>query len=377
MKLSCTRENLYQGLSITSRISTKNVNLPILNNVLLKADAGGLKLISTNLEIAISCSIRGKVEQQGEYTIPSKLFFDYVNLLPNEKVDLDLLDNTLLINCSNSKTKINGIAAAEFPLIPPVGGGIKFSVSVSELQKALSQVLFAASTNESRPELSGIFMNFDGEESKKLILAATDSYRLSEVEMKMQGDKKTIRVIVPQKTLSELNRILGVFKDDVEAATTVEINLTDNQVVFTYGSVELTSRTIEGNYPDYKQIIPENVKNNIIIEKSEFIQAIKTASLFSKTGLYDITLDIYADKGVIELTASDKTRGENKVILKAEIDGPDNKVVLNFRYLIDGVNASNSSSVVFKMIDGANPCIITSKDLPDEKFQYIIMPIRQ
>ncbi|MBU0613866.1 DNA polymerase III subunit beta [Patescibacteria group bacterium] len=377
MKLSCTRENLHQGLSIVSRVSTKNVNLPILNNVLLKADGGGLKLISTNLEIAISCSIRAKVEQQGEYTVPSKLFFDYVNLLPNEKVDLDLLDSTLSISCSSAKTKINGITATEFPLIPPVTGGVNYSVSSLEFQKALSQVLFAASTNESRPELSGIFMNFRLDGSNTLVLAATDSYRLSEVEMSVHGDDAQMQVIVPQRTLSELGRILSVFKDDVDAAPSVNIALTDNQIVFTYGSVELTSRTIEGQYPDYKQIIPSETKNKVIIDKNEFVQAIKTVSLFSKIGLYDIALDILPNEKKIRLAASDKTRGENSILLDADITGPENKVVLNYKYLIDGVNASHSPRTVFKMIDGGNPCVIAPEDMPGEKFQYIIMPIRQ
>jgi DNA polymerase-3 subunit beta len=374
VKFSCTRENLHQGLSITSRVGGKNVNLPILSNVLVRADGGGIKLISTNLEIAISCSIRGKVDQDGEYTVPAKLFFDYVNLLPNERVDVDLLDNAIFVGCGNAKTKIHGIPATEFPLIPPVGGGTVYSIGVANFSQALSQVLFAAATNESRPELSGILLNFD--EQGKLIFAATDSYRLSEVELKLPVPQAN-KVIVPQRTLSELNRILSIFRDDVEAPSAVEIRLSDNQIVFQYGSVELTSRVIEGSYPDYKQIIPTQVKTEVLLDCAEFQQAVKTVSLFSKTGLFDVTLGFDATNQQMEVSASDKTRGENTVILKAAIQGVENRVVLNFRYLLDGLNAISSSQITFKMIDGMNPCLLLPKEMPNESFQYIIMPIRQ
>ncbi|MFH1711842.1 MAG: DNA polymerase III subunit beta [Patescibacteria group bacterium] len=378
MKLSATRENLYQGLAITSHISTKNVNLPILSNVLMQADKGGLKLISTNLEITITCNIRGKVEQEGEYTIPSKLFFDYVSLLPNERIDADLHDDALSIVCGDAKTKIKGIVASEFPLVPPVKSDLTYSVSVNELKTALSRVLFAAATNEARPELAGVLLAFNHPTSGAgtLTLAATDSYRLAEAVVKLSSGGGEVRqMIVPQRTLSEWNRILGVFKDDVEAPVAVEIGLSGNQIVLRYGGVELSSSIIEKNYPDYKQIIPKTVKTEIVIDRQEFIQAIKAASLFSKTGLYDVGLK--ATTGGLELSALDAARGENKVLLASEMTGDENLITLNFRFLLDGVNAMDSAKVRLKMIDGANPCIVVPEGATDEKYQYIVMPIRQ
>lgn len=379
MKLSCTKENLAQGLAITSHVSTKNVNLPILSNVLMRVDGGGLKLISTNLEIAITCNVRGKVEQQGEYTVPSKLFFDFVSLLPNEKIDLDLLDDTLSVSCGSAKTKIIGISSAEFPLVPPVSGGVQFSMPVEELKKALSQTLFATATNESRPELAGVLMAFDNSEgSSSLTVAATDSYRLAESVLKISGGSQESKiVIVPQKTLSELSRILSVFKDDVEASEVVEIELTDNQVVFRYGSVELTSRTIEGTYPDYKQIIPKTTNTDIIIDRNELVQAVKTASLFSKTGLFDVQLAVDLETNQLELSASDAARGENSVRVDAEISGGKTQITLNYRYLIDGLNAIRSQKISLRLVDGTNPCIIVPHESEGERYQYIVMPIRQ
>ena len=380
MKFSCTKENLHQGLSITSHISTKNVNLPILNNVLLKADGGGLKLISTNLEIAITCNVRGKVEQQGEYTVPSKLFFDYVNLLPNDRVDVDLLDDSLSIACASSKTKIKGIGAGDFPLIPPVTGGVKYRVDVKDLSRALSQVLFATATNESRPELAGVYVSFHGEKGGKgmLVLAATDSYRLGEAIVALKDSSEEPKdIIVPQRTLAELNRVFSVFKDDVEAADQVEIEVADNQVVFRCGGVEITSRTIEGPYPDYRQIIPSNAVTEIVLDKSEFQKAIKTVSLFAKTGLFDIRLQTMANDQKFKLSANDTQRGENNIDIDSMIEGTDNDVTVNFRYLLDGANAIGSEKIVCRLIDAASPLILKPFEAPGEQYQYVVMPIRQ
>lgn len=381
VKLSCTKENLHQGLAITSHVSTKNVNLPILNNVLLRADGSGLKLVSTNLEIAITCNVRGKVEQQGEYTVPSKLFFDYVNLLPSDRVDVDLLDETLSVSCGTSKTKMRGISAAEFPLVPPVTGGAKYTVSVQTFSRALSQVLFATATNESRPELSGVYMSFhDKREGQgKLTLAATDSYRLAEAVVKLEkGSVDAPReIIVPQRTLAELNRVFSVFKDVVDAANTVEIEAAENQVVFRYAGVEITSRTLEGPYPDYRQVIPEKTATSVVVDRAELQKAVKTASLFSKTGLFDIYLKTSSADADIELSANDATRGENTVTVPAVLEGKDNDIAVNYRYFLDGANAISSEKIAINLIDKSSPMIVTPFEAKDEQYRYIVMPIRQ
>jgi DNA polymerase-3 subunit beta len=380
MKLSCTKENLAQGLSITSHVSTKNMNLPILNNVLVKADAGGLKLISTNLEIAITCSIRAKVEQQGEYTVPSKLFYDFVNLLPNEPVDIDLHDDGLFVSCASAKTTLKGMDASEFPLVPPVQAKEVYEIPVTDLAKGLGRTLFATATNESRPELTGLLLSIHHPNAGAgtLTLAATDSYRLAECVIGIKTQYNEPReVIVPSRTLSELSRILSVFKDDVEAPERVSLELSDNQVVFRYGSVELVSRTIDGNYPDYRQIIPTEFKTKTFVDRSEVIQAIKSASLFAKNGLFDVQVMMDPAKKIVQLSAQDATRGENSVSVKVdEGSGEENTMVLNYRYLLDGLQAAGTQGVQVQMIDAMNPCVIRPTG-EDDKYQYIVMPIRQ
>ncbi len=380
MKLTCTKENLHQGLAITSHIGTKNVHLPILSNVYLKADSGGLKLISTNLEIAITCHVRGRVEQQGEYTVPGKLFFDYVNLLPNENVQIDLLDDALSVACGKAKTKIKGIDTSEFPPIPPVEGGVKYSLPSKALSRALSQVLFAAATNESRPELAGVLLSFHGESAGAgtLVLAATDSYRLGEAIIGVSGGSDEMRqVIIPQRTLLELNRVFGVFKDDVDAGDAVEVELLENQAAFRYAGVEITSRTIDGPYPEYQRIIPTEAKTTVAADKQSFLKAVKAVSLFSKNGLFDVEMKTNVAEQKLTLYATDSQRGENQVEVEAMITGEENSILVNFRYLMDAVNAIGAEKVLCSWIEKNSPLTITAFESADERYRHIVMPIRQ
>lgn len=377
MKISCTRENLYQGLSVTGHLINKGVNLPVLQNVLIKAEGGNIRFTTTNLETAISCSVRGKVETPGEYTTPTKLFLDYVTLLPNETVEMEIKNEGMRVVCGNHKTRINGVSASEFPLIPTVEASKSYQIKADDLRRALSQVLFASALNESRPELTGVFMRFSKDNGGEVVLAATDSYRLAERSVPLvKAPLEDTEVIVPSKALSEIGRILSVFKDSVDVPGEVVMNLSDNQVVFNYGSVELISRIIEGNYPDYRQIIPKQYQTSVIIDREDFIKAVKAASLFSKTGLFDVTLEIAPSKGEFSIRAVDNSRGENVATCKADITGEVNNVTVNFRYLLEGLNAISTEKVLFEMIDPSNPCLVTPKE-DKKEYLYIVMPIKQ
>lgn len=345
---------------------------------MIKAEGGTIRFAATNLEIGVSCSVRGKVEEPGEFTVPSKLFFDYVSLLPNETVHLEVLDDTLHIKCGSYKTKMNGLPSSEFPLVPKVDIQTTYKIPVTDLKKALSCVLFSVATNESRPELTGVSVRLaSGQGESTLTLAATDSYRLSECVIPVVDPvSEEQRFIIPAKTFSEVGRILSVFKDDVESPLSVEMGVSDNQVVFSYGSVELISRTIEGNYPDYTQIIPKEFQTETVLDRDDFGKAVKTASLFSRTGLFDVTLDLDTNGKQISVKSLDATRGENTAVCGADISGRNNTVTVNYRYLLDGLNAMDAEQVTFQMIDPANPCLITPKD-STQKYLYIVMPIKQ
>jgi len=377
MKFSCTRDNLHQGLSVVSHLTSKNLNLPILQNVLLKAEGGTISLATTNLEMAIGCFVRGKVEDAGEITIPSKLFFDYVSLLPNENVNIQIEGSSISVSCGNFKTRINGLPASDFPLVPVVKSDRTYQIPVETFRYLISQVLFAVATNEARPELTGISfqMEKNGIETK-LICAATDSYRLAEVTINLASETQGEQVIIPAKTLGEVHRILAVFKDEVDVPSHVVMNLSDGQVVFRYGSVELISRTIEGKYPDYRQIIPKQFQTQAVLDREDFMKAVKTASLFSKNGLFDINLEFSSQDGQVSVRSVDATRGENITICPGEISGQTNAVAVNYRYLLDGLNAMNTDKIIFQMIDAGNPCVIQPKSEISSEL-YIVMPIKQ
>lgn len=384
MKFSCTQENLNQGLSIVSHIAGKNVNLPILGNVLIKADDKVLRFMATNLEIAVKCTVRGKIEEGGEFTVPSKLFSDYVSLLPKDRVDVEMSGNALTVACGTYQTRLNGIQASEFPLIPTIESQRKFTVKVSDLKKAVSQVLFAVAPNESRPEISGVLFKFvpnDG--SQQLILAATDSYRLAEKIIPVDAKASTqisepFSIIVPSRTVSEVIRILGVFRDALDNPTDIQIHVSDNQVQFVYDTVELISRTIEGKYPDYRQLIPERFETEVVVSKDELSRAVKTASLFSRTGLNDILVTFTPDSS-IRLSSTNNQTGEHAVELGGAIQGRQGSITVNFKYFLDGVNNMDSENVIMQLIDGMSPCVMRGyvDGHATPEYLYIVMPIRQ
>lgn len=375
MKITSLQENLKSGILITSHIAGKNVNLPILNNVMIEAKDGNIKLITTDLEIGITTMVRGKVEKEGVFTVDSKVVSEFIALLPNKKVDIERKDNNLLIKSENYKTVVRGQEADEFPLIPKVEKKEYFKAETNEFKKALSQVIFAVSNSETRIELTGVQFYFN---SDKLVMAATDSYRLAEKEIKIKSNAKAEkRIIIPAKTLQELIRIIAAVKNEnlSDESTEIEFYVNDNQILFIVGNTELVSRLIEGQYPDYKQIIPTKSETSVLVSRDELVRAVKAAAIFSKSGINDINLDFPLGKNKIIISSSSSQTGENITELEAVVNGKDNGVVVNFRYLLDGVNNMESDQIKIGVIDGSTPCVLKSEK--DPGYIYIIMPIKQ
>jgi DNA polymerase-3 subunit beta len=374
MRFISLQENLKRGLNIVGHVTSKNINLPILNNILIKAINGNIELISTNLEIGVVHQVRGKIESDGEFTVDSKLITEYVNLLSSgEKVKIEEKGGELKIDCEGYKTKIKGEEAKEFPLIPTIAKENPYCCLAEDFKRALNSVVFAVSNSENRIELTGVLFSFN---DHKLGLAATDSYRLAEKEIPLKsspggGERK---VIVPAKTTQEILRILNAI-DSSELGEEADINiyLSDNQILFTVDSVDLISRLINGHYPDYKQIIPAKTITEAWVERGELIRAVKAAALFSKTGINDITLQIFSKK--ITVSAFSGPSGESQVELDAEVAGGDNEITINYRYLLDGLNNIEGPRVVLGVINNSTPCIL--KPEQDSGYLYIVMPIRQ
>ncbi len=374
MKFITIKENLKQGLMIVSHLTTKNINLPILNNILIKAKKEGVELISTNLEISINHFLRGKIEKEGEFTVDSKIINEYISLFPDEKVEIETTNNELKIKGKNYKTKIKGQFSNDFPILPKNDNKSYYSVKIIDFKDALSNVIFSVANSDSRIELSGLFLSF---KNGSLVLVGTDSYRLSEKKIKYTGNEKNDKtIIIPAKTAQELIRILNNFKieEQLENDDEIKIFLTDNQIFFSFGSTNLTSRIIIGNYPDYKQIIPQKEKTSIIINKDSLIKAVKTAGLFSKTGINDIELNFSKNKTII--SSSSSQTGENFIELESSNKGENNKIFVNYKYLLEGLNNINSDFVLIKTVDNNTPCLLQEEDNKND-FLYLVMPIKQ
>ena len=375
MKFISLQENLKKGLNIVGHATVKNVNLPILNNILIKVEKGNIELISTNLEIGVKHSLRGKIEKDGEFTVDSKLITDYVNLLSGgEKIELEEKNKELKIKAGNYKTSIKGEEAKDFPLIPTITEEFSYTLNINDFRKSLSQVVFSVSNSENRVELTGVLFTF-GE--KKLSLAATDSYRLAEkkVILKESLKKEEEVVIVPAKTIQELLRILNNFNfdEEVDSENDIKISISDNQILFTFDSVSLISRLINGRYPDYKQIIPSKSQTEALINKNEFIRAVKAVSLFSKSGINDITVVFLKNK--ISVSSFSGASGESQAEVLANIEGSENEITINYRYLLDGLNNMDDENVVVKVLNNNTPCLI--KPEKEDDYLYIVMPIKQ
>jgi len=376
MKFACTQENLSHGLSLVSRITGKHVNLPVLENVLLRVEGGILKLSTTNLEMAMSTVVRGKVDVEGEYTVPAKLFLDYITLLPGGKVELELTDNGLEVKSGAQETVLKGMAASEFPLLPQIVRENECIIPEEALKRALGRVSFAASTSQSRPELMGVSCILTDGTQPSVDLAATDSYRLAEVTVGLKEKGLSATLIIPARAMAELSRILTSYTDDVGETNGVTWSFTENQLVATYGSVELVTRLIEGSFPPYKEIIPSSFKTTALLSRTELQKAVRAASLFARQGLFDVHFSFDPSAGTCSIASADQGTGKTKTTLQGKVEGESVHVTLNFRYVSDGLAAVGTEMIRVGVVDGNSP-VVLRPDADDDRYTYLVMPIRQ
>ncbi len=367
MKLSLTQENLARALNIVGRVVAGRASLPVLSNVLLATDNKRLKVSATNLELGINLWIGGSVETEGSITVPAKLFSEFVTALPAENIELESSELNLKVKTPHYESQINGISAEEFPLIPKIEGSAVFSVPAEDLKATLEQVTIAASLDEARPVLAGVYLHL---EKGVLTAVATDSYRLAEKKLKVKSAKadQSLEVIVPARTMHELARILG------EVEGQVEFYVGEGQIMFLVDDIQLTSRLIEGQFPNYKQIIPAADTTTTEIKTSEFVRITKVASLFARESAGSVRLEIKAE-GKVNIVSSASQVGENTSSADCEVAGEDGEISLNARYLLDALSALGDEKVVFGISGKLNPCVIRSDD-PKNEYLHLIMPLR-
>ncbi|KPJ54664.1 hypothetical protein AMJ47_03870 [Parcubacteria bacterium DG_72] len=375
MKLIILKENLNNGLNIISRVAGKNLTLPILNNILLTTEKNFLNLVSTDLELGIKYWSLVKIEKQGSITVPAKILSGFVNLLPNKKLNLEVKNQVLHIDCEQHKTQIKGLDAQDYPIIPTIENQDFIELNTSLFCEGIAQVVDFTAPSQTRPELSGVYLNL---QKDRIQLTATDSFRLAEKTLYLKEKiNKEYSFILPQKTARELVNILAERKEKIK------LYLSPNQVLFeypmpetTHPQIQIISRLIEGEYPDYQGIIPKKYEAQITLVKNDFLNQVKTASLFSGKS-NEIKIKISPKKQGIEILAQNPELGENRSSLDGKINWGESKemtVNFNYRFLVDGLLNIKSSKVMFELNGEEGPAVL--RPMGDASYLYVVMPIK-
>lgn len=373
MKLIIIYEKLKEGIKIVERLAQKSLTLPILQNINLRTEKNFLCFSATNLEVGIKYWSLVKNEKDGQVIVPARIISQLVDFLPQKPITLEKKEDNLLISCQDYKSTIRGFNPEEFPIIPEIKEGENITVPCVDFCQAVNQVVDVASPSVARPEISGVYFIFQ----KDLIkIVATDSFRLSEQKIFIKNSlSQEYSLILPQQTVKE---VINIFS---QREGNLKIYLSPNQVLFEYlmpetshPQIQLISRLIEGNYPDYEAIIPEKTSTQIQIQKSEFLNQIKSASLFAgKTNEVSFKIDPKREK--VEIYSQNQELGEYQSSLSAKIKGKEVDISFNYRFLTEGINKIKSSEVLFELTNEDGASII--KPIKEEGFLYIVMPIKK
>lgn len=375
MKITCKQQDLSRGLSIVSHAVSNRSTLPILANILLATEHGRLKLSATNLEIGINCWVDAQIYEEGTTTVPAKLLTDFINGLPQAPVDINVPDDTNKANIKGEgiSANIKGMDASEFPLIPNAEDGeAPIIVDASLLREMIAEVAIAASEDESRPVFTGVLVQVNNE---KLTFAAADSFRLAVRTAPLPGDDSTHGdILIPARTLKELERILPS-----DGAVQMIVTPNRSQVLFHTEQIDLVSRLIEGNFPNFRQIIPKEHTTRAVVETKAFAAHVKSASLFARDSSNITRVKMQGGEGsglepgsvTVEATAEDL--GDNVGILNAAVDGPEQQIIFNVKYLADVLSVIGTPEVAIEINSPTKPGVI--KPVGPADYTYVIMPM--
>jgi DNA polymerase III subunit beta len=374
MKVSSLQENLARGLATVGRAVPVRSTLPQASHVLLETDAGRLKLVATDLTIAVTCWIGATVEEEGAITVPARLLTDFVASLPNEKIDLGVSGRAkqLHLQCARNEATIAGMDAADFPPVPSVAEGLTLSLAPGILRRAITQVQFAAATDDTRPVLTGIHTLAEG---NVLTLAAADGFRLAVHHLPLDQDvAEKVEVIIPARALREIERLLGEDDEPVEMA----INAARSQVLFRLKSVEVVATLIQGTFPNYSQLIPQSYASRAEIDMKQFLQETRIAAIFARDGAGIVRLQMEpgeGEKAVGKLTISARAEeiGDHRGDMDVKLEGEASKIAFNSRYLQDVLSVLESQQVVLETTNPSSPGVI--RPLGDERYVHVVMPM--
>jgi len=367
MNLTIAKEQIINGLQAVQNVVSTRTTLPILSNVLLRAEEGHVQFTATDLDVTVACTVEAKVKKPGASTVPVKKLFGIVRELGNPELDLEVDDkNTCSIQAGASFYKIHGLSAEEFPPLPSFKEDKKVSLPQETIKAMLKKTSFAVSTDESRYVLNGIYISL---KDHKATMVATDGRRLALVDEEVDvSEKSQGEFIVPAKTVNELNRLL-LEKGEIE------IRYAENQASFALKddkgqSVLIVSKLIEGNYPNYRQVIPAETKERITLPREEFLHALRRAEIMTSEKANSVKLNFAKNK--LEITANSPEVGEAKETLAINYKGPEMAIAFNPKYLIDPLNALVNDEVFIELIDELSPGVLKING----PFLYVVMPMR-
>jgi DNA polymerase-3 subunit beta len=366
MKLTILTQNLKQGLETVSFSVINSGTLPILSYVLLKAKASGLEIIGTNLEIGITTKVRAKVDEEGEVVVPFKILSEFVNNINDEKIEIEKINQEIKLTTVHFKAQVLGINAEEFPLLPKISDFKEIKIKKSDFIRGAQKVIIAPSIDETRPVLAGVLFWLKNSEMR---LVGTDSFRLSELKIKQEKkNPQEMKVILPLKVVQIMLRILS---KSLEEEFTIQIS--ENQTKFLVNDCALVGRLIEGDYPDYEQIIPKSYKTRLILDKNELAKALKILTSFSQEINKEVTIEV--NKNKIELTANSPQIGSNQAFLDGKTEGDNIKIKFNGAFIADGLNVIEGDEIIFDLTGEISPAVIRSPK--DENFTYLVMPLKE
>lgn len=365
MELSVTQENFARALSAVGRVASTKTQLPILSNILLRTDGNRLLVAATNLEIATTQYIGAKIIKPGAITVPARLISEFVSSLPKDTIELKIVGENIHITSGKYHSIINGVVADDFPELPTINeeNSVTYSINTEEFKQAVSQTIITSSSDSTRPVLTGVYWHsHDG----WIYLAATDGYRLS--ERRLVETKSEVAAIIPTQSLQEVLRTI------VEDSETIDVLFDESQVRFRINEAEVISRLVDGNFPDYRQLIPAKSEINATMKKQDFVRVTKVAGLFARESGGSVTVTVDSDKKTVSLHSIASELGENTSELDADVEG-DGQVTLNSRYLAEALSVVDADTISFSFSGKLSPCILKSTK-KDTNYYHVIMPLK-
>ena len=362
MKVTVSRDELVQKLAVVSRAVSTRTTVLVLGGILMRAENGELHLAATDMELSLRTSLDAQVDGEGAVVVPGRLLVDLSRLLPDEDVQIEhrAEEGVVRIECGSASYRLHTYNVEDFPRLPDADALGAFAVDKDALLDTVSRVSRSASRDESRPVLTGILARFEG---GKLVMAATDSYRLSVKETPFEGDAPELEAIIPARALTEVSRVAQV-------AETLELGVHENQVVFVADGVTLTTRRIEGQFPNFRQLIPETFEHTVTLPRGEVLDVVKRVSVMAQR---NSPIRLRFSEGELVVTAQTQDVGEARESLPAGFSGDTLEIGFNAEYLRDGFDSVSGDEVQIKLISPLRPAVIEGES---DDFTYLVMPIR-